>query len=510
MANYQKYTKGASGHMLKHYERAKDEQGEYLKFGNQDIDPARTPMNYNLAPEHDQLEFIHERLDEVYCMKRKDVNVMCTWVVTAPKDLEPEREREFFQEAYNFMADKYGQQNVVSAYVHMDEKTPHMHFCFMPIVADLKRGGEKVSAKECVTKRDLERFHGELQKHMEERGLKCSIINEATLEGNKAIKELKQGTAIKELQDINERREEAQKAYDSTLKEGLHVLNVKQSIQREIQVLDKELTDKKEELKDIPKQIAEQTQRSVEMAKIWYGDPEEIEGRAKKAAQQLKEKEIQLDAAERTLADKSREQQELQESVKQLSADKSTIEKQIDSSEKRLEALQGKILSAEEVKAFTVKKSLFGEKAVIEGTPEELQSLKATAERVKSVDELVRKANNVLKQRDSILQEAQVKLDMAESKHSYLNREADKIVSNAKSQANGIISQAKEKAESIISEAKEEGFQERLARATRESNLENKLRKYEKVLEASPELKEHFDEVAHQLSVQNRSRGIHR
>lgn len=152
MANYAKYTRGAMGHMLKHYERAKDADGQYLKFGNQDIDTKRTGQNYNLAPSHNQLDFIHQRLSEVYCMNRKDVNVMCSWVVTAPEDLKPEQEKEFFQESYRFLEAKYGRENVVSSYVHKDEVTPHMHFCFMPVVADPKRG-QKISAYECVKKR---------------------------------------------------------------------------------------------------------------------------------------------------------------------------------------------------------------------------------------------------------------------------------------------------------------------------------------------------------------------
>lgn len=209
MANYAKYTKGAMGHMLKHYERAKDENGEYLKFGNQDIDTKKTDQNYNLAPEHNQLDFIHNRLDEVYCMNRKDINIMCSWVVTAPEDLKPEQENQFFQETYSFLEGKYGRENVVSSYVHKDEKTPHMHFCFMPVVADPKRG-QKVSAFECVKRKDLEQFHEQLQHHLEGKGISCSVINEATREGNKAIKELKQGTARQTLRKVRRATKEEQ------------------------------------------------------------------------------------------------------------------------------------------------------------------------------------------------------------------------------------------------------------------------------------------------------------
>ena len=135
MAHCKKFSKAGCGHMFKHYERAKDEQGEYIKFGNEDIDPTRTHLNYNLAPNRGmtQGEYVRQRCEEVYCLNRKDVNVMCSWVVTMPKDLDPAKTREFMQQTYNFLADRYGEKNVVSAYVHMDEVTPHMHFAFVPV-----------------------------------------------------------------------------------------------------------------------------------------------------------------------------------------------------------------------------------------------------------------------------------------------------------------------------------------------------------------------------------------
>jgi len=208
MAHAEKYGKGATGHMCKHYERAKDEKGEYIKFGNQDIDLARTQFNYNLAPEREgsQMDFIHQRVDEVYCLKRKDVNVMCSWVVTLPKDVPYENAREFFEHSYDFLTERYGgfeNENVISSYVHMDENTPHMHFAFVPIVYDQEKGREKVSAKELITKRDLKTFHTDLERFLcNDRGFICHILNEATRDGNRSIQELKKGTAIEQLNEI--------------------------------------------------------------------------------------------------------------------------------------------------------------------------------------------------------------------------------------------------------------------------------------------------------------------
>lgn len=206
MAHVMKMTRGAVGHMFKHYERAKDEKGEYIKFGNEDIDQARTHLNYNLAPENkSQGEFVKKRCSEVKCLNRKDVNVACSWIVTLPKDFKELNKgrdpREFFEGTYKFLENRYGKDNVVSAYVHMDETTPHMHFCFVPVVLDTKKNLYKLSAKEAVTKYDLQTFHNDLQGYLEQtRGLHANILNEATIEGNKSIEELKRGTAIKELQ----------------------------------------------------------------------------------------------------------------------------------------------------------------------------------------------------------------------------------------------------------------------------------------------------------------------
>ena len=157
------------GHLMKHYERGTDENGEYIKFGNRQIDLSRTHLNYNLAPDHGQLDFMQKRLREVYVLKRKDVNVMCSWVVTVPKELPEEFHAEFFQRTYNFLRNRYSpdEKNIISSYVHMDEATPHMHFSFIPVVYDAKKGREKVSAKEVINRTDLKTFHRDLQAEMD-------------------------------------------------------------------------------------------------------------------------------------------------------------------------------------------------------------------------------------------------------------------------------------------------------------------------------------------------------
>lgn len=214
MAHVKKFSKAACGHMFKHYERARDDQGEYIKFGNQDIDAARTGQNYNLAPLHEngQGAFVRQRCSEVKCLNRKDVNIMCSWIVTAPASIAGSgHEKQFFEETYQFLSERYGKDNIVSAHVHMDEVTSHMHFAFVPVIVDKKKGHLKVSAKEAVNRADLLNFHTDLDRHvsaaMGER-YGGDILNEATKDGNRSIEELKRQTAAERLAEASQKASE--------------------------------------------------------------------------------------------------------------------------------------------------------------------------------------------------------------------------------------------------------------------------------------------------------------
>lgn len=250
MAHFAKYAAAAAGHLLKHYERAKDAKGEYIKFGNKNIDLTRTSENYNLAPERKggQQAFIKQRLSEVKLQKRDDVKILCDWVVTLPKgDYTSAQERAFFAETYRFLSEKYGEKNVVSAFVHKDEEQPHMHFAFIPIVPDKKwnekhpdKQREKVSAKECVTKSDLERFHTEFQQRLDS----CfgrdvfPVQNGETIKGAANVAELK---AAREKEAYDKQTAVYQEAQETRVKklseyqtqiETLH--NEKNALQNEI------------------------------------------------------------------------------------------------------------------------------------------------------------------------------------------------------------------------------------------------------------------------------------
>ena len=216
MAHAEKYHIGAIGHLCKHFERAKDENGDYIKFKNEKIDLSKTDGNYNLATFQTmpQQAFIRKRLSEVKVLKRADVKVMCSWIVTLPKILGNE-ERRFFEETFKFLSDRYGRENVISAYVHRDETQPHLHFAFVPVATDKKKNIQKVSAKEVLTRAELQKFHGDLDAYLESvLGHSTGVQNAATRNGNKSIDELKRGTAVKQLKETQEKLAAAEKRVD--------------------------------------------------------------------------------------------------------------------------------------------------------------------------------------------------------------------------------------------------------------------------------------------------------
>lgn len=207
MAHVAKYNKSAVGRMFAHYGR------ENRMYSNECIDPERTHFNYNLVDHGmSQIDFLHQRLSEVKVQNRKDVNVMCDWIITAPKDLPTEDLQNFFVFSLQFLSQRYGKENVISAHVHMDETTPHMHFAFVPVTEDKKKGGYKVSAKEVLNRNDLQSLHGDLQCYLKNAlGYQVNVLNGATEGKNKKIQELKAKSAEERAEKAEKRVKEAEK-----------------------------------------------------------------------------------------------------------------------------------------------------------------------------------------------------------------------------------------------------------------------------------------------------------
>ncbi|MBJ7654335.1 MobV family relaxase [Weissella confusa] len=164
MAHLKKNTRGAVPGLAVHFERKTDHHT------NKEIDVAKTYLNQDLISDgSDMLSRFNERLNDVYCMKRDDVKALATWIVTLPEALSEvpyEQQSAFFEATKQFLDDRYGQKNAVAAVVHYDETTPHLHYAFVPVVFDAKKERYKVSAKEVLTRHDLQTFHDDLDQNL--------------------------------------------------------------------------------------------------------------------------------------------------------------------------------------------------------------------------------------------------------------------------------------------------------------------------------------------------------
>lgn len=169
----EKYKADAMGGMLQHYERRAELERGYRR---ENVDPGRTALNYNLGPERlgSQADFVRARIESLGLPRapRKDAVRFCDAVLTLPATFPATRSREFFEAAYAFLEERYGAENVVSAWVHMDESTPHMHFCWVPVTPD-----GRLSAKDVVGRADLKTLHGDLRDYLEPRlGVPCDVL----------------------------------------------------------------------------------------------------------------------------------------------------------------------------------------------------------------------------------------------------------------------------------------------------------------------------------------------
>lgn len=258
MANFQKYTMAAVGHMFNHYGRA---TGDNVQRGNEKIDQTKTHLNYDLHTGkiadgekndwHEQVERLNKRLSEVRHMdlsKRKDINVIADLIVTLPQDVPLEKSKEFFKAVYDFACERYGKNNIISAWVHMDETTPHIHIPIVPTVKD-EDGTERLCAKARISRTELSRFHPELQKYVEEKmGQEVGILNGATAGGNRTLLELREKELLEKIKQLEVKLSQKEAVQTTLTETESSIAEIKQAMQGVAQLfsqLDKDLKMKK-------------------------------------------------------------------------------------------------------------------------------------------------------------------------------------------------------------------------------------------------------------------------
>ena len=109
---FQKRKAGSVAACERHNERKKE-----AYKSNPDIALERSKYNYHLIqpPRYTYKKEINRMVQEAGCKVRRDSVMMV-----------------------EFIAERVGKGNILSAIVHMDEKTPYMHLCFVPVTPEGK------------------------------------------------------------------------------------------------------------------------------------------------------------------------------------------------------------------------------------------------------------------------------------------------------------------------------------------------------------------------------------
>ena len=146
---------------------------ERESHSNPDIDYSRSTGNYDLCetPSSSYAEAIQNRIDDLLMVKavRKDAVHLCGLIVSSDKSfftrIGKDETRRFFVEAAAYLTEFVGKENVISAMVHMDEKTPHMHFLHVPVTPD-----GRLSANSIYTRSSLKKLQTDLPSYLQSRG----------------------------------------------------------------------------------------------------------------------------------------------------------------------------------------------------------------------------------------------------------------------------------------------------------------------------------------------------
>ena len=219
--------------------------------------------------------------------------------------ISPETQKHFFDDCTEFFSERYGKENVVSAVVHLDESTPHLHFNLMPVT------GGRLCAKELFNRTALRELQtdfyeivgkkyglkrgkeGSTAKHLDTVAFKTKKMTEAAEEKIREAEEAQ--TAAKPVKELLESYESArsEKVPFSGKKKETEIiaLRMKNSeLEKQNNVLAKDNGDLYDELKRKEKTATVNEGAVKLLEKLLEYAPEELAA-AKQAANVRQEQE---------------------------------------------------------------------------------------------------------------------------------------------------------------------------------------------------------------------------
>lgn len=186
-----------------------NEQSRTAKEYKNDVHTMLSQMNYNLCPHEAYTNLVSYIKSRTGKNVRKDANLMFDTVITLPKKYEGDQ-RKFFEESYEGLKEIYGltDAEVIQSYVHLDEASPHMHFCAIPMTQD-----NRLCYKEIIPRSKYQSQHQELSEYLQNKGIDVKLARdteEIKTSGrctNLTLEELKGKTAETEKELIECKKE---------------------------------------------------------------------------------------------------------------------------------------------------------------------------------------------------------------------------------------------------------------------------------------------------------------
>lgn len=186
-------------------------------YSNDNIDKEKSYLNYSIKSQQYSYEKEFDRIKEKYNLKgqiKKVSNIACEYIITSDHDfferIGEEETRRFFETAYKFVA-KYknlGEQYIISAKVHRDEQTPHMHLIFLPVVHTTDKKGNSIDKLACSefwkAKDSYRQLQDAFYRYMVENGfdLQRGLPKEETNRQHYSVEEYKKITNFKQTKEI--------------------------------------------------------------------------------------------------------------------------------------------------------------------------------------------------------------------------------------------------------------------------------------------------------------------
>ncbi len=146
------YKMGQLPYIYRHNER------KNTNYSNKDINKSNSIKNYSLKTINTSYQKAFNLIKEKYKLKgqiKKVSNVMCELIITSDKDfferIGEQETKRYFKLAYDFVVNynNLGEEFIVSAKVHNDETTPHLHIVFIPVVHTTNKKGKEINKIAC-------------------------------------------------------------------------------------------------------------------------------------------------------------------------------------------------------------------------------------------------------------------------------------------------------------------------------------------------------------------------